>query len=545
MPPIALHHRFQLWCDRHLFCLGRELKVDFLPPLMVYIAAGISGLTGIVGTFFVKESLGLSAAFLAAIGFWAGIPWALKIPMGHLIDLLWRYKAWFVVLGAALITSSLLIMLGLLCAAERMAVWLSAEHWYVLAALLAPIGYMMQDTVADAMTVEAVPRVDRDGAPIPAEQRRLQNTTMQTLGRMAIISGGILVSLVNVVLFEGVDRADLAATRAVYIQIYQLALSIPLISLGGICLAAILKRRRIRRLVATGLSAAAAQETLTSRVEPVAPNWWILGGSSIFVIITISVGLSPLTYGQELIFAGSFGVIAILMWRLLRELSEESRRTLLGTAIIIFVFRAIPGPGAGSTWWMIDSLDFDQAFLARLSLIASVLTLVGLFAFRRLMAERSIAYIVGFLTVAGFVLGLPILGLFYGLHEWTAGLTGGIVDARFIALVDTALESPLGQISMVPLLAWIANSAPAHLKATFFAVMASFTNLALSASQLETKYLNQVYVVTRELKDPTGAIIVPADYSDLGPLLILVSLLTLGLPFIAILFTRAWRLRSA
>jgi len=41
------------------------------------------------------------------------------------------------------------------------------------------------------------------------------------------------------------------------------------------------------------------------------------------------------------------------------------------------------------------------------------------------------------------------------------------------------------------LLAWIAKNAPAHLKATFFAVFASFTNLALSASALGTKYLNQ------------------------------------------------------
>ena len=47
-----------------------------------------------------------------------------------------------------------------------------------------------------------------------------------------------------------------------------------------------------------------------------------------------------------------------------------------------------------------------------------------------------------------------------------------MVDARFIALVDTALESPLGQIAMIPMLAWIANSAPEKLKATYFAVMA-------------------------------------------------------------------------
>ena len=186
---------------------------------------------------------------------------------------------------------------------------------------------------------------------------------------------------------------------------------------------------------------------------------------------------------------------------------------------MIFVFRAMPGPGAGSTWWMIDVLGFDQSFLAKLSLIASVLTLFGLFGFRRFMGERSIAYIVGFLTLTGTLLSLPTLGMYHGLHEWTAAHTGGIVDARFIALIDTALESPLGQIAMVPMLAWIANSAPANLKATYFAVMASFTNLALSASQLGTKYLNQLFEVTREIRDPvTQATKMAADYSQLGAL---------------------------
>ncbi len=99
----------------------------------------------------------------------------------------------------------------------------------------------------------------------------------------------------------------------------------------------------------------------------------------------------------------------------------------------------------------------------------------------------------------GAVLSLPIVGLYYGLHHWTASLTGGVVDAHFIVVVNTALESPLGQIAMIPMLAWIANSAPQNLKATYFAIMASFTNLALSASQLGTKYLNQAYH-----RDPRG-----------------------------------------
>ena len=119
------------------------------------------------------------------------------------------------------------------------------------------------------------------------------------------------------------------------------------------------------------------------------------------------------------------------------------------------------------------------------------------------------------------------------------------VLARFIAVLDTAMESPLAQISMIPMLAWIARNAPAHLKATFFAVMASFTNLALSASSLGTKYLNEIYTVTREVKDlATGAIEVAADYGELGWLLITVAVLTLALPLATILVVQLSPLRT-
>ena len=70
------------WLDANILALGREMRLSYLPPLMVYAAAGISGLTSIVGTFYVKERLGLSAEFLAALGFWMMLPWALKMPLG-------------------------------------------------------------------------------------------------------------------------------------------------------------------------------------------------------------------------------------------------------------------------------------------------------------------------------------------------------------------------------------------------------------------------------------------------------------------------------
>ena len=534
------------WIDRNILELGRELRLSYLPPLMVYCAAGVSGLTGIVGTFFVKDYLGLSAAFLAALGFWAGIPWALKMPIGHLVDLLWRYKAGLVYLGATLIAASLLIMIGLIGKPEAMRTVMPIEAWFVLSVLLSPVGYVMQDAVADAMTVEAVPRIDAQGQPIAADTLRLMHTTMQMLGRVAIIGGTVLVSLANVAMFQDSEGLPETEKVAIYLRIYELALIIPLLSISGVLLAGMLKRREARRLATLGRSRKEIDRLLHQAEEQTTPNWWILGGSAVFITLTISVGLSGITYGQEIIFITSFAIIGFMISRLLRELSPEAARTLLGTVIIIFVFRAMPGPGAGASWWMIDELGFDQSFLSRLDLITSVLTLSGLFLFRRFMAEKSIAQIVIFLTLAATLLSLPIIGMFHGLHQWTAAATGGFVDARFIAIANTALESPLGQVSMVPMLAWIANSAPPHLKATFFAVMASFTNLALSASQLGTKYLNEIFAVAREIRDAaTAAVSTPADYSQLGSLLLTVTLIGLLAPLGAILLTRIAGLRSA
>jgi hypothetical protein len=135
--------------------------------------------------------------------------------------------------------------------------------------------------------------------------------------------------------------------------------------------------------------------------------------------------------------------------------------------------------------------------------------------------------------------------LYYGVHEWTARWTAGVVDARFIALIDTALESPLAQVSMIPMLAWIAKNAPGHLKATFFAVMASFTNLALSASSLATKYLNQIFAVTREVRDPiTGSVEVGADYGELGWLLITAAAASVALPLATVIVVQRSPLRT-
>jgi hypothetical protein len=188
------------WFDNNIIGLTRQMRLSYLPPLMVYMAAGISGLTGIVGTFFIKDYLDLPAEFLAMLGFWAGLPRALKMPLGH--------------------------------------------------------------------------------------QGRTVNLT------------------------------------------------------------------------------ASSQD---GSKEKVRPNWWILGGSLAFVVFTLTMGLLQIPYNQEIIFTGSMAIVLFLMAKQVKELSPAARRTLVGTAIVIFVFRAIPGPGAGASWWQIDELGFDQQFISRCS----------------------------------------------------------------------------------------------------------------------------------------------------------------------------------
>ncbi|MCE8006449.1 hypothetical protein [Aestuariivita sp.] len=533
------------WFDDIFLDLARQMRWSFLPPLMVYFAFGASGITAIVGTFFVKEYLDLSAAFLAGLAFWAGLPWALKMPLGHLVDLIWRWKAGLVWLGAALMAASFAIMFGLATRVPWMTEIISATAWYVLAVLLAPCGYVIQDAVADAMSVEAVPEVDENGLPLPEDQTRTMHTTMQTLGRFALISGLSLVAAVNIFLFAGIEDLPREAKEAIYGRIYLLALILPCLSVSGVVLATVQARMRLRALLAAGVGRADATARVFRSPEAVQLNHWYFTGGAAFVAVSLTVGLGEVPFAQEIVFAGSMTIVLILMRQLIRALDPAQAQVLVGTAIIIFVFRAVPLPGAGLTWFEIDALGFDQQFLSVLSLITAVLTLAGLVILRPLMARRSIVYIVILLTLAAGVLSMPNLGLYYGLHHWTAAMTGGVVDARFIAVMDTAVESPLGQIAMIPMLAWIARNAPDNLKATFFAVMASFTNLALSASSLSTRYLNEIFVVTRQVTDPaTGAIMTAADYTQLGWLLISVALVTVAAPLIAIWMVQRSRFKT-
>ena len=91
-----------------------------------------------------------------------------------------------------------------------------------------------------------------------------------------------------------------------------------------------------------------------------------------------------------------------------------------------------------------------------------------------------------------------------------------------VALFDAAAVSPLDQLGMIPLLTLIAIYAPPSHRATWFALMASLMNLALTAGALGTKYLNLIFHVDR------------GSYANLPALVVTAYVVSLVLPLAAI-----------
>jgi hypothetical protein len=256
----------------------------------------------------------------------------------------------------------------------------------------------------------------------------------------------------------------------------------------------------------------------TARVAAPGDDANPLGAGKSRLVVLVGLGYAALgvalealsvPFGQEIILVVSAGLIVMLLQRV------GISRAVGIAAFAIFCFRAVPSAGQGFSYWMIDHLGFDQEFLGILAQVSAMLSLAGLIVFRKPITHRPVSYTLFWVTIAGAVLYLPTIGLFYGVNEWFG------VSPRTFVFIDTTISAPLGQLSMVPMLALIARTAPRGAEATMFAIMASLMNLALSASELGTRYLNTFFGVSQQ------------DYGNLGRLLIWVGLISL-LPLLAL-----------
>jgi BT1 family len=190
-------------------------------------------------------------------------------------------------------------------------------------------------------------------------------------------------------------------------------------------------------------------------------------------------------------------------------------------AIIIFAFRATPGVGEGYRWFAIDVLGFDEGFYGVLQQVGATIAIVAAWLLSDLITRKPAATVLLWLTVLGTILSLPNLALVLRIDLLTEQLFG--VGARGIALIDAAATSPLVHLSIIPLLTLIAVYAPSGHRATWFALMASLMNLALTAGTLGTRYLNLIFPVDR------------GDYANLPALLVAATAIGFVLPLSAIL----------
>jgi BT1 family len=442
-------------------------RLAYLPVLLTYLCYGASIVTGIALLYFEKDTLGLTPAQAAGIAFWLGLPWSMKMVAGVASDvrpIFGSRRGAYLVLGA--LTS--LVGYAVLATIVR------TTPAYLAAMLLITIGYMIQDVVADALSVE-IARNDEEIGQI------------QTLGRMATLLGGIAVGLPSGVL------AALLGPRGVFAA----AMVLPVIVIAS---AAFIPRWR-------DASATSAQAMDGA-----------LGGGRARLVLLVGLGYAALGVvlemagipaGQEIVLVVSAALLSLLLARM------GVTRAVMVAAVVIFIFRATPDVGQGYSYWAIDRLRFDERFLGLLAQVSSVLGLVGLLVFRRTIVKRPVSFTLFWVISAGTVLYLPNIGLFYGLHEWLG------ISARSLALIDTTISAPLNQLAMVPMLVLIAKTAPAGGEATMFAIMASLMNLALSASQLFTRYLNEAFAVSQQ------------DYSNLGRLMVTVGAIGL-VPLLAL-----------
>jgi hypothetical protein len=471
----------------------KAFRLAYLPLLMIYFAYGALGITAVADSFWVKQSLTLTPEDLASLGVWLALPWTIKMVFGEMVDtvpILGSQRRIYVFLGAAMVTTGLILLAG---AAGQWITFAAPDAIYVLASLLTVTGVVLQDVVADAMSTEVVERENPDGSPRDKLDVDRDLGMVQVLGRLALSLGILSVAWLSGYLAQILS----------YETVFLIGLAVPLISITG----AILVRLEV-----------------SDTVRPT--DWRLLGGGLAFGAVVVLLGVASVPFNQEIVFVVSMTVVILMLKRVTAEVDIETRQRILYAAIVIFAFRSAPGIGAGYQWFTIDRLGFDEAFFGVLSQIGAVIGLLAAWLLSDSITRQPVARLMLWLTILGAFLAIPNIILVNEWYHWTAETIG--MGPRQIAILDAAAQSPLIQVSMIPMLTLIAIYAPAGHRATWFALMASLMNLALVAGQLMTKYLNLIFQVNR------------GDYTALPALTWAAVVLGLIIPLFAILRYGRW-----
>lgn len=462
-------------------------KREHLPPMMVYFAAGASGLTSVASQFWVKEKLSLTPAELAGLGVWLGLPAVMKMVIGEMVDtrpIFGSQRRAYIFIGAGLVALSLLILAG---TASGALTFSTPNRLFYAASILSAIGFVVQDVAADAMTTEVVARTHSDGSPRPQDEVNAELAMVQVLGRLFLSAGAISVALLGGYLASIWSRSG----------VFMAGLVVPLISVVGALIISI------------------------DSTERRPTDWAILGGGIAFGLGVLTLGLVEVPFAQEITFGASLAIIVAMLARVTGGIDPAVRTRIFYASLIIFWFRAFPTVGDGFRWFEIDRYGFDEQFFGMLDFIGSICMFLAAWVLAGAISRVRVTTVLVWLTVVSTLLAIPALILvFEGAMRDLEAATG--IGPRSVALVDSAVQSPISNLSMIPMLTLIAIHAPANSRAVWFSLMASFMNTALTAGDLMTKYMNMIFVVER------------GSYQALPALTVWVTVIAFALPMSAV-----------
>jgi hypothetical protein len=423
--------------------------------LLTYFIAGLSGISNLAGTFFLKESLpNLSAAELVNLGLLAGLPWSLKILFGLALDKSKAtYERW--ILYGLLV--SITVTLGTYYFAVNVEILApSAFLWLGALNVLGASGAVMQDLAADTLAVS-----------VYSDSKK--TSRLQVHSRIATVLGGVIGAALS-----GPVAAHYSRPTALLLPI--------LLYIAALPFALLFRYPHVEKHL--------------SKSEVGLP---IFMYSAIYLVGVFAFANNPVVI---------FFLSAGYFYGLLRAAKIPALpKTVVYSSLGLFLLRLMPGAGPGLTWFYIDVLKFDEHLLGRMNLLSNVAGLIGSVVFGWTLHKLGAFKAAVWTTIALLLISLPDPLVFYGWKHALA--TGGPIlpfglEPQQLIILAAEVTAPLANFMMVILGVIIARNTPKEGKAIYMSLTASLMNLALTGGDALTWILNKLWIIQR------------GDYTNLG-----------------------------
>jgi hypothetical protein len=423
--------------------------------LLIYFTAGLSGISNLAGTFFLKESLpNLTSAELVNLGLLAGLPWSLKILFGLALDKSKSTYTQWVRYGLLL---SLFVTLGTYYFALHVGTLApSAFLWLGALNILGGVGAVTQDLAADTLAVSLY-------------QDPFKTSKLQVYARISTVLGGVIGAALSGPVASSMSRPEallLPAVLYLISLIWSLFLNYPHVEKHSTNLQ-------------VGLS--------------------IYTYSAIYIAAVFAFADNPVV-----LFVASI----MYFWGLVRTTKIPALpKTVVYSSLGLFLLRLMPGAGPGLTWFYIDVLKFDENLLGRMNLLSNLAGLAGSIFFGWILHRLGAFKAAAITTAALLLISLPDPIVFYGWKHALA--TGGPIlpfglEPQQLIILAAEVTAPLANFMMVILGVIIARNTPKEGKAIYMSLTASLMNLALTGGDAFTWILNKLWIIER------------GDYTNLG-----------------------------